>query len=244
MGGQYIGGTQNYLQFQIAKYILPTVPTYLNEQKNFYYELGSDPADPTRAGQVLAVPGKLDFLPTTVIEFLHVMRFADRFEFMTMIRTSFDMAGDNPFAFPGGASSAVRLLMLFNELAMKVRATLDDPWDTPIAREYDKYVDEAGLVAARCGRSCYMDDFVRTSFVDDDSVCVCRKTVAQVMDEFLADPWFHQPKITDSMRLETRGAMVLAIRSAFSEEPENMSAFFFLLYVGLSHTDAFVFFAC
>jgi len=78
MGGQYIGGTQNYLQFQIAKYTLPTVPTYLNEQKNFYYELGSDPADPTRAGQVLAVPGKLvDFLPTAVIEFLHIMRFSD-----------------------------------------------------------------------------------------------------------------------------------------------------------------------
>jgi len=72
--------------------------------------------------------------------------------------------------------------------------------------------------------------------------------VAQVMDEFLADPWFHQPKITDSMRLETRGAMVLAIRSAFSEEPENMSAFFFLLYVALyrisrEHADAFMVFA-
>jgi len=65
-----------------------------------------------------------------------------------MMYISCEMAGDNPFAFPGGASSAVRLLMLFNELAMKVRATLDDPWDTPIAREYDKYVDEAGPIAA------------------------------------------------------------------------------------------------
>jgi len=59
MGGQYVGGTQNYMQTRIARYQLPTVATYLPDNKSFFYELGSDPDDPTRGGQVLVVPGVL-----------------------------------------------------------------------------------------------------------------------------------------------------------------------------------------